>query len=178
MRDRPGAWLQDAVLKMGPIFLGALLPSQCCMRDLGLGSIPTGYKLMRRASHGFDRGSALDPRHQMHLSRRNDRRTSKLKNRCGQQQKSREFGRDKHSRGINCMRNYGLARAFAVNPSRLRRDPAGFGDDGSARSSKEDHHAMNADKRLALLNLMRLGNGQLYNRKKTTKKALDSASLI
>ena len=49
----------------------------------------------------------------------------------------------------------GLARAFAVNPSRLRRDPAGFGDDRSARSSKEDHHAMNADKRFALLHLMR-----------------------
>ena len=48
----------------------------------------------------------------------------------------------------------GLARAFAVNPSRLRRDPAGFGDDRSARPSKEDHHAMNADKRFALLHLM------------------------
>ena len=49
----------------------------------------------------------------------------------------------------------GLARAFAVNPSRLRRDPAGFGDDRSARPSKEDRHAMNADKRFALLHLMR-----------------------
>ncbi|MGA8294206.1 MAG: hypothetical protein WB820_17295, partial [Rhodoplanes sp.] len=49
----------------------------------------------------------------------------------------------------------GLARAFAVNPSRLRRDPAGFGDDRSARPSKEDRHAMNADNRFALLHLMR-----------------------
>jgi hypothetical protein len=60
MRDRPGAWLQDAVLKMGPILLGApLLPSQCCMRDLGLGLSPTGYKLMRRASHRFNKGLRL-----------------------------------------------------------------------------------------------------------------------
>src|SRR6476659_460624 len=29
---------------------------QCCMRDLGLGSSPTGYKLMRRVSHRFNRG--------------------------------------------------------------------------------------------------------------------------
>jgi hypothetical protein len=56
MRDRPGAWLQDAVLKMGPILLGAPSALAMCMRDLGLGSSPTGYKLMRRASHRFNRG--------------------------------------------------------------------------------------------------------------------------
>ncbi len=70
------------------------------------------------------------------------------------------------------MRHYGLARAFAVNPSRLRRDPAGFGDDCSARSSKEDHHAMNADKRLALLNLLRLGKGSCPIGKHPRKKLL------
>lgn len=81
--------------------------------------------------------------------------------------------------GILCTTHYGLARAFAVNPSRLRRDPAGFGDDRSARPSKEDRHAMNADKRFALLHLMRgvkaVGIVQSEN---TTKKALDSGSLI
>jgi len=33
MRDRPGAWLQDAVLKMGPILLGA--PSALAMLHEG-----------------------------------------------------------------------------------------------------------------------------------------------
>ena len=74
----------------------------------------------------------------------------------------------------------GLARAFAVNPSRLRRDPAGFGDDRSARPSKEDHHAMNADKRFALLHLMRHPGVKAVGvqSENTAKKALNSGSLI
>ena len=37
MCDRRFAWLKDAAMEMGPIPLGALRPSQCCMRDLGTG---------------------------------------------------------------------------------------------------------------------------------------------
>ena len=47
--------------------------------------------------------------------------------------------------------DYCSARAFAVNPSRLRRDPAASGVDCSARPSKEGYHAMNADTCLVLL---------------------------
>jgi len=35
-------------------------PSQRCMRDLGTGAMPTGYKLMRRGPHTFNKGPALD----------------------------------------------------------------------------------------------------------------------
>ena len=47
--------------------------------------------------------------------------------------------------------DYCSARAFAVNPSRLRRDLRASGVDCSARPSKEGYHAMNADTCLVLL---------------------------
>src|SRR5262245_41599142 len=43
---------------MGPIPLGALPPSQCCMRDLGAGHPRTGYEFVRRVPHAT--GLALD----------------------------------------------------------------------------------------------------------------------
>ena len=52
---------------------------QCCMRDLGLGSSPTGYKLMRRVSHRFNRGPPLWIQRIKCNVATIDRRTARLK---------------------------------------------------------------------------------------------------
>jgi hypothetical protein len=62
---------------MGPILLGAPLPSQRCMRDLGTDSIPTGYKLMRRVSHtvgGLRLGSKANLRRVVRLDKQTEPR--------------------------------------------------------------------------------------------------------
>src|SRR6201982_1326637 len=58
MCDRISTWLKDAAVENGPIPLGARALATR-MRDLGTGSCPAGYKLVRRAPHGR-KGLALD----------------------------------------------------------------------------------------------------------------------
>src|SRR5580693_9931467 len=88
---------------MGPILLGAPLPSQRCMRDLGTDSIPTGYK--------FDAASVAN-RWGLRLgSKANLSRVVRL-------DKQREPRRAHSWHG-----HYGSARAFAVNSARLRARP-------------------------------------------------------
>ena len=78
--------------------------------------------------------------------------------------------------------DYRSARAFAVNPSRLRRDLRASGVDRSARPSKEGYHAMNADTRLALFNrtydALNKGNCPIENAAKLHEKTLDLRRLI
>ena len=58
MCDRISIWLKDAAVENGPIPLGARALATR-MRDLGTGSYPAGYKLVRRAPHAR-KGLALD----------------------------------------------------------------------------------------------------------------------
>ena len=117
---------------MGPILLGAPLPSQRCMRDLGTDSIPTGYKLMRRVSHTVSLGLRLG-------SKTNLRRVVRL-------DKQAESPAGAHS----WHGHYGSARAFAVNPARLKARPLrARGLTAPARPSKGALHAKNGTMRLA-----------------------------
>jgi len=61
MCDREGHWLKkQPVTKKDPILLGAPLSALAiCMRDFGTGSIPTGYKVMRRVPHSVSWGLRL-----------------------------------------------------------------------------------------------------------------------
>jgi hypothetical protein len=88
---------------MGPILLGAPLPSQRCMRDLGTDSIPTGYKF-DAASVAYRWGLRLG-------SKANLRRVVRL-------DKQTEPRRAHSWHG-----HYSSARAFAVNPARLKARP-------------------------------------------------------
>ena len=79
------------------------MPSQRCMRDLGTDSIPTGYKLMRRVSHtvgGLRLGSKVNLRRVVRLDKQTEPRPA-------------------HS----WHGHYVSARAFAVNPARLKARP-------------------------------------------------------
>ena len=58
MCDRISIWLKDAAVENGPIPLGARALATR-MRDLGTGSYPAGYKLVRPAPHAR-KGLALD----------------------------------------------------------------------------------------------------------------------
>src|SRR5215471_5147746 len=139
---------------MGPIPPWSLVPSHRCMRDLGTGLTPTGYKLMRRAPHS----KRAPPWCQLNKRNRN-----------------RNFNA-KRERGINrnapLQRNgrTSLSARHALSPSTpraLRRDPAGFGGvDRSARPSKGVAHAINAElhSREALLLLKRKKERKLLTR--------------
>jgi hypothetical protein len=60
MCDREGPWLKDAVFQMDPIPLGAPLSALANMHEgFWYGLDPTGYKVMRRASHNVSWGLRL-----------------------------------------------------------------------------------------------------------------------
>src|SRR5262249_58176055 len=102
---------------MGPILLGA------CALTVARGTLvgglsSTGYKLMRRVPHNA-KGLRLGSNGQeTWIDRRTPRNAARLVRRS-----------DPHH---HC----GSARAIAVNPSRLRRDPPGFGGLLLARPSR------------------------------------------
>jgi len=90
------------------------VPSQYAWRDFGTDSIPTGYKLMRRVPHseeGLRLGYQLTKRNPHFNGERGSTATQNAVYICGVM-----------ARGHHC----GLARAFAVNPSRLPARPSGL----------------------------------------------------